>query len=128
MLRSIQDWMKDLRPYLDNDAKDLVGNKALGSLAGYKRNNKKQVDDAGQLYMIMEAWHRLRQGDLKVVAPPETLGDRILKRANDGYRTRLTTGPQDYPPFAVTPWDDRQRWSKYIKAIADEIEAEDKAK
>jgi hypothetical protein len=55
-----------------------------------------------------------------------SLGDRIIKRANDGYHTRLTVGPKDYPPYALTPFEDRVRWSKYIKTIADEIEAEDK--
>ena len=60
--------------------------------------------------------------------PKQSLGDRIIDRANDGYRTRNTTGPKDYPPFALTSWDDRIRWSKYIKTIADEIEAEDLAK
>ncbi len=58
-------------------------------------------------------------------APRQTLGDRIIRRANDGYSTRSTTGKKDYPPFALTPWDDRIRWSQYIKIIADEIEAED---
>jgi hypothetical protein len=54
-------------------------------------------------------------------APPKpTLGDRIIQRANDGYR-----GREDYPSYALTPWDDRPRWSAYIKKIADEIEAED---
>lgn len=53
-----------------------------------------------------------------------TLGDRIIQRANDGYHTRLTTGPKDYPPFALSSMEDRIRWSKYIKTIADEIEAE----
>lgn len=54
-----------------------------------------------------------------------TLGDRIIKRANDGYFTRLTEGKKDYPPYALSPMEDRIRWSKYIKIIADEIERED---
>ena len=54
-----------------------------------------------------------------------TLGDRIIQRANDGYHNRLTKGQKDYPPFALTAMEDRIRWSKYIKIIADEIEAED---
>jgi hypothetical protein len=54
-----------------------------------------------------------------------TLGERIIKRANDGYHNRLTKGPKDYPPFALTSMEDRIRWSAYIKIIADEIEAED---
>lgn len=58
------------------------------------------------------------------VAPQQSLGDRIIKRANEGYNTRNTTGKKDYPPYALTPWEDRTRWSKYIKTIADEIEAE----
>lgn len=59
--------------------------------------------------------------------PGQTLGDRIIERANNGYHTRNTTGKKDYPPYALTAWDDRLRWSAYIKTIADEIEAEDKA-
>jgi len=55
-----------------------------------------------------------------------SLGDRIIQRANEGYHTRLTTGPKDYPPFALSSMEDRIRWSKYIKTIADEIEAEDR--
>lgn len=61
----------------------------------------------------------------KIAFPRKSLGDRIIERANDGYHTRLTMGKMDYPPFAPTLLDDRVRWSKYIKTIADEIEAED---
>ena len=61
----------------------------------------------------------------KAHAARPTLGDRIIQRANDGYHNRLTKGPKDYPPFALTAMEDRIRWSKYIKTIADEIEAED---
>ena len=49
-----------------------------------------------------------------------SLGDRILRKANDGYHNR-----DDFPPYAVMSWDDRLRWSAYIKKIADEIEREE---
>lgn len=55
-----------------------------------------------------------------------SLGTRIIERANDGYNTRNAAGKKDYPPYALTAWDDRIRWSAYIRIIADEIEAEDK--
>jgi hypothetical protein len=50
-----------------------------------------------------------------------SLGDVIIALANNGYHNQEKTG---YPPFALAPWDDRIRWSNYIKKIADEIEAE----
>lgn len=42
--------------------------------------------------------------------------DAQLKRAIDrGYHERT-----DYPPYALTPWDDRNRYREYIFRIIDE--------
>lgn len=53
------------------------------------------------------------------------LAGEIIDRANAGYHTRFTTGPKDYPPYALTPWEDRIRWSGYLKTIIAETLAED---
>lgn len=70
---------------------------------------------------------KAKNPEVPAKARKQSLGERIIRRANDGYHTRLTKGPKDYPPFALTPMEDRIRWSTYIKTIADEIEAEDAA-
>lgn len=49
----------------------------------------------------------------------QALADKIIKRANDGYHNR-----DDYPPYALAPWDDRLRWSDYIKKVAAEVLSE----
>lgn len=51
---------------------------------------------------------------------PTELAELIIQRANGGYHDR-----EDYPPFALTPWDDRLRWSDYIKVIAAEVLVEE---
>lgn len=48
----------------------------------------------------------------------EQIANAIIQRANDGYRDMAKSG---YPPFALTPWDDRNRWSAYIKKVAAEV-------
>lgn len=50
---------------------------------------------------------------------PDQVAARIIERANGGYTAR-----DDYPPYAVTPWDDRLRWSAYIEKVAAEVVAE----
>lgn len=50
----------------------------------------------------------------------EEIAAKIIDRANDGYHAR-----DDYPPFATTPWDDRLRWSDYLKKIAAIVIAEE---
>ena len=52
----------------------------------------------------------------KVKHMPEELAEKIIQAANDGYHNR-----PDYPPYALTPWDDRLRWSDYIKKVAAEV-------
>lgn len=47
----------------------------------------------------------------------EQVAEAIIKRANDGYHN----DPNNYPPFALTPWDDRLRWSDYIKKAAEQV-------
>jgi hypothetical protein len=51
---------------------------------------------------------------------PEELAEAIIQRANDGYHHR-----GDYPSFAITPWDDRLRWSDYIKKVAKDVLTEE---
>ena len=41
----------------------------------------------------------------------------VLKMAEDGYHDR-----NDYPPFALTSWEDRQRWTAYLKRLAAELD------
>ena len=43
---------------------------------------------------------------------------QVLYTAQAGYHTR-----EDYPPFALAPWDDRRRWTDYLKKIAAELDA-----
>jgi hypothetical protein len=50
----------------------------------------------------------------------QELADLIMQRANDGYHRR-----DDYPAFAMAPWDDRLRWSDYIKKVTAEVLAEE---
>ncbi len=45
----------------------------------------------------------------------------VLKIAHDGCHDR-----DDYPPFALMSWDDRNRWSNYLTKINDELDAKDK--
>ena len=42
----------------------------------------------------------------------------VLKAANDGYHNR-----SDYPPFAISVWDDRILWSDYLTKINDELDS-----
>ena len=42
---------------------------------------------------------------------------KVLEIAKDGYGRRL-----DYPPYAVAPWDDRNRWNAYLNDINDELD------
>lgn len=46
---------------------------------------------------------------------PEQIADAIIQRANDGYQDQANSG---YPPYALAAWDDRTRWSAYIKKVA----------
>lgn len=41
---------------------------------------------------------------------------RIIKTANDGYHAR-----EDYPLYAMSPWDDRIRWSAYLEKVIAEV-------
>ena len=43
---------------------------------------------------------------------------KVLQIAHDGYTKR-----DDYPPFALAPWDDRPRWTAYLEKIDAELEA-----
>lgn len=45
--------------------------------------------------------------------------EKVLKTAMDGYHDR-----KDYPPFALTSWDDRNRFIAYLKKINKELEEE----
>ena len=54
---------------------------------------------------------------------PEQIAEAIIQRANDGYHR--DTGR--YPSYALAPWDDRIKWTAYIKTIAAEVLAEELA-
>jgi len=41
----------------------------------------------------------------------------VLERAHAGYSNR-----DDYPPFAIAPWDDRPRWNAYLEKINAELD------
>lgn len=54
--------------------------------------------------------------------PLET-AEAIIQRAAMGYHDQKASG---YPPYALTPWDDRIRWSNYLKMVIVEVLAEGK--
>lgn len=41
----------------------------------------------------------------------------VLKMAHRGYHDR-----EDYPPYALMSWDDRNRWSQYLEKINAELD------
>ena len=41
----------------------------------------------------------------------------VLKIANEGYHER-----NDYPPYALVSWEDRNKWNKYLEKINDELD------
>jgi len=41
----------------------------------------------------------------------------VLETARMAFHNR-----DDYPPFALAAWDDRNRWSKYLEKINDELD------
>src|SRR5436309_12588461 len=47
-----------------------------------------------------------------------SLARQIIQRANDGYHSQKRGDPE-YPPFALTPWDDRIKWSAYVQKVAE---------
>ena len=42
--------------------------------------------------------------------------DKIKKEVDNGYHDR-----DDYPPYALVSWDDRNRYRKYVFKIMDEF-------
>jgi len=40
----------------------------------------------------------------------------VLKKANDAYHAAMDEN-YDYPPFALTAWGDRVRWSEYLRKV-----------
>lgn len=42
----------------------------------------------------------------------------LQKKIDDGYPDR-----DDYPPYAIAPWDDRNRYREYVFKIIDEVAA-----
>lgn len=48
----------------------------------------------------------------------EQLTAAIIQRANDGYNDQEKSG---YPPFALAPWDDRIRWTAYLRKVILEV-------
>lgn len=55
---------------------------------------------------------------------PAELAEAIIDRANDNYHV----SDSGYPPFALAPWDDRIRWSDYLKKVATEVLTEELSK
>lgn len=51
----------------------------------------------------------------------------ILRELDDGYQ-RITdeNDPDKYPPFALTAWDDRNRYREYVGRILARLEREGK--
>lgn len=45
--------------------------------------------------------------------------EKVLNTAMDGYNNR-----DDYPPFALTSWDDRNKFIEYLKKINKELKEE----
>ena len=45
---------------------------------------------------------------------------QVLKVAHEGYHNR-----DDYPPYALVPWDDRLRWTTYLEKINEELDEAD---
>lgn len=45
---------------------------------------------------------------------------KVLDTADNGYSDR-----NDYPPYALAPWDERTRWSEYLRKINTELDAKD---
>ena len=43
--------------------------------------------------------------------------EKVLQVANDGYHNR-----DDYPPYAMSVWEDRNRWIDYLKKINAELD------
>lgn len=50
----------------------------------------------------------------------------IMRELDAGYR-RITEGDSDkYPPFALTSWDDRNRYREYVERVLTRLESEGK--
>lgn len=45
--------------------------------------------------------------------------EKVKKEIDDGYHKR-----DDYPPYAIASWDDRNRYRQYIFKILDEVASE----
>ncbi len=43
---------------------------------------------------------------------------QVLEVAQAGYHNR-----DDYPPYALVSWDERTRWTEYLKKIDQELNA-----
>lgn len=51
----------------------------------------------------------------------------IMRELDAGYR-RITDKdcPDKYPPFALTSWDDRNRYREYVERVLTRLESEGK--
>lgn len=47
--------------------------------------------------------------------------EKLKREISNGYSERLTKGPKDYPPYALTPWDDRIRFQAWVFKLIDEM-------
>lgn len=56
--------------------------------------------------------------DLRTIVITRDQADAIIHKLDGGYHDR-----EDYPPYALVSWDDRNRYRKYlINVLADMIE------
>lgn len=67
---------------------------------------------------VTEAVQRAARHRIQSAPPSQDVVEALLKAANDGYHDR-----DDYPPFALTSFDDRPRWNDYLRRVAADLPA-----
>lgn len=65
----------------------------------------------------LDAILSLVPGEMGSGKSPENIAAAIIQRANEGYHSDA----KNYPAFALLSWDDRPRWSEYIRQCAVEV-------
>lgn len=59
---------------------------------------------------------RAERAEARVAELERTTLSAVLKKANENYHAPMDD-KYDYPPFALTAWDDRVRWSEYLRKV-----------